>query len=69
MPSVGARTIVIGDVHGCLAELQDLLRATAADRFADDIVLVGDLVAKGAGFAGRRSGLSRGRVSGGAREP
>lgn len=40
------RTIVIGDVHGCRAELEDLLqlcRAGASDR----IVLVGDLVAKG----------------------
>lgn len=41
-----ARTIIVGDVHGCLDELRDLLRAcrrTAADR----VILVGDLVAKG----------------------
>jgi hypothetical protein len=47
MPSVERRTIVIGDVHGCLDELQDLLRAVAVDASADRIVLVGDLVAKG----------------------
>jgi len=40
------RTLVIGDVHGCLRELQDLLDACAfAD--GDELVLVGDLVAKG----------------------
>lgn len=41
------RTLVVGDVHGCLAELEALLAkvAFAADR--DRLVLVGDLVAKG----------------------
>lgn len=40
------RTIVIGDVHGCVEELAELLRAcghTSDDR----VILVGDLVAKG----------------------
>lgn len=40
------RTILIGDVHGCLDELEELLRllgVVASDR----VVLVGDLVAKG----------------------
>lgn len=40
------RTIVIGDVHGCLAELQKLLRRCGVD-LGDEVVLVGDLVAKG----------------------
>jgi hypothetical protein len=44
--AAGARTIVIGDVHGCADELSDLLEATGA-RDNDRIVLVGDLVAKG----------------------
>lgn len=40
------KTLVIGDVHGCSAELQDLLDACGyAD--GDRVVLVGDLVAKG----------------------
>lgn len=46
MPRTAQRTIVIGDVHGCPDELNDLLhkcRASAEDR----VVLVGDLVAKG----------------------
>jgi diadenosine tetraphosphatase ApaH/serine/threonine PP2A family protein phosphatase len=40
------RTIVIGDVHGCLRELEELL--AACQYTADDqIIMVGDLVAKG----------------------
>ena len=45
------RTIVIGDVHGCSAELEELLAAcSVAD--ADEVVLVGDLVGKGPDSAG-----------------
>ena len=40
------RTLVIGDVHGCLDELQALLRQAGAGR-GDRVVLAGDLVAKG----------------------
>ncbi len=40
------RTLVIGDVHGCSAELQDLLDACAYSQ-GDRLVFVGDLVAKG----------------------
>jgi calcineurin-like phosphoesterase family protein len=39
-------TILIGDVHGCLDELQELVARCATGR-DDRIVLVGDLVAKG----------------------
>jgi predicted phosphodiesterase len=39
-------TIVIGDVHGCADELDDLLRACGVAS-GDAVVLVGDLVAKG----------------------
>jgi hypothetical protein len=39
-------TIVIGDVHGCCDELDALLRACGRSR-EDEVVLVGDLVAKG----------------------
>jgi len=41
------RTLVVGDVHGCLEELQDLLRVAEVDSRADRVILVGDLVAKG----------------------
>lgn len=40
------RTIFIGDVHGCLAELEELL-ASCAYAQGDLVVLAGDLVAKG----------------------
>ena len=41
-----ARVICVGDVHGCLEELQDLLREV--DYHPGDLVLLlGDLVAKG----------------------
>lgn len=40
------RTLVIGDVHGCVHELEELLDACQATS-ADSVVLVGDLVAKG----------------------
>jgi predicted phosphodiesterase len=41
------RTIVVGDVHGCRAELEALLERLRFDPAADRLVLVGDLVAKG----------------------
>ncbi len=40
------RTIVIGDVHGCWQELQDLLRAVKAHP-SDRLISVGDLLSKG----------------------
>lgn len=41
-----ARTIVIGDVHGCAAELEKLLSKVAPTR-DDTLAFVGDLVARG----------------------
>jgi len=40
------RTIVIGDVHGCWEELQDLLRAVKVQP-SDRLISVGDLISKG----------------------
>jgi diadenosine tetraphosphatase ApaH/serine/threonine PP2A family protein phosphatase len=40
------RTIVIGDVHGCLDELKDLLDEVGADT-DDRLISVGDLICKG----------------------
>lgn len=45
------RTIVVGDVHGCREELEALLTRVAHSS-TDDLVLVGDLVAKGPDSAG-----------------
>jgi predicted phosphodiesterase len=40
------RTLIVGDVHGCLTELEELLHQ-AAWSATDTLVLAGDLVAKG----------------------
>lgn len=40
------RTIIIGDVHGCWAELQDLLKECSV-RSDDRLISVGDLICKG----------------------
>ncbi len=40
------RTVIIGDVHGCREELDDLLRLAAVDG-TDSVVFVGDLIARG----------------------
>jgi hypothetical protein len=45
------RTLVVGDVHGCRRELDDLLRESAWGA-GDRLVFVGDLVAKGPDSAG-----------------
>lgn len=41
------RTIVVGDVHGCIDELEELLREIGHDPKTDRLILAGDLVAKG----------------------
>ncbi|EOD16913.1 hypothetical protein EMIHUDRAFT_256083, partial [Emiliania huxleyi CCMP1516] len=46
-PSPSSRTILVGDVHGCLDELKSLLQACGFDASTDHVVLVGDLVNKG----------------------
>ncbi len=40
------RTIFIGDIHGCLTELKELLRKLAV-RPEDDLISLGDLICKG----------------------
>lgn len=45
------RTLVVGDVHGCRGELEDLLQKIP-HRPSDRLILVGDLVAKGPDSAG-----------------
>ena len=46
------RVILVGDVHGCLDELNDLLDACSFDATTDTVILVGDLVNKGPKSAG-----------------
>ncbi len=47
MPSsLSLRTIIIGDIHGCTRELDELLRITEASS-KDRILCVGDLICKG----------------------
>jgi diadenosine tetraphosphatase ApaH/serine/threonine PP2A family protein phosphatase len=41
------RTIVIGDVHGCLDELDELLKLVQHDRGRDRLLFLGDLVDRG----------------------
>jgi hypothetical protein len=51
MSGIMQRTIVVGDVHGCLDELEAVL-AGAGWQAGDRVVLVGDIVAKGPDSAG-----------------
>jgi Calcineurin-like phosphoesterase len=41
------RTLIVGDVHGCAQELDDLLAEVRFDPSNDKLYLVGDLVARG----------------------
>lgn len=41
------RTVIVGDVHGCTRELEDLLERAGFSPEADRLVLVGDVVARG----------------------
>lgn len=41
------RTVIVGDVHGCTGELEDLLERVRFDEASDHLVLVGDLVVRG----------------------
>ena len=46
-PTTTARTVVIGDVHGCIEEFNELLATLAPVAGHDTVVLCGDLVDKG----------------------
>ncbi|MCL2449421.1 MAG: metallophosphoesterase [Polyangiaceae bacterium] len=41
------RTVIVGDVHGCRGELEELLAKVGFVKGADRLVFVGDLVARG----------------------
>lgn len=46
------RTIVVGDVHGCLSELQTMVAKVDYQRGKDRLILAGDLVDRGIDSAG-----------------
>jgi len=41
------RTIIVGDIHGCLEEFDELLRTLSFEQEKDRLVLLGDLVDRG----------------------
>lgn len=41
------RTIVVGDIHGCLDEFNDLLEKIEYNRQSDRLILLGDLIDRG----------------------
>jgi hypothetical protein len=45
--TIGRRVLLVGDVHGCFEELQELLRKCGYREGEDVLILVGDLVNKG----------------------
>ena len=45
--STASRYVVIGDVHGCLRELESLLEKVGYAPATDQLVFVGDLVDRG----------------------
>ncbi|CBH10743.1 serine/threonine protein phosphatase, putative [Trypanosoma brucei gambiense DAL972] len=47
LDNLTGRLVVVGDIHGCLAQLQGLLRAVSFKQGSDTLVAVGDLVNKG----------------------
>lgn len=46
------RTIIVGDVHGCLEEFQDLLDLVSYEQGTDRLIQVGDLMDRGPDPAG-----------------
>ena len=41
------RRLIIGDIHGCLDELQDLLRKIKLDEERDELIQLGDMIDRG----------------------
>jgi bis(5'-nucleosyl)-tetraphosphatase (symmetrical) len=47
-----ARTFIVGDVHGCLQELKELLHVAGHRRGTDRLILLGDMIDRGPESAG-----------------
>src|SRR5271157_51566 len=41
------RTVLIGDIHGCLDEFEELLRTISYSKNSDRVILLGDLIDRG----------------------
>src|SRR5277367_5709113 len=41
------RTIIVGDIHGCIDEFKDLLKKISYDESKDRLILLGDLIDRG----------------------
>lgn len=41
------RTIVVGDIHGCIDEFKELIQTLAYNKEADRLILLGDLIDRG----------------------
>lgn len=44
---VTKRTIVVGDIHGCIEEFDELVKKVSYDKNVDDLILLGDLIDRG----------------------
>ena len=42
-----SRTILIGDIHGCLEEFDELVKVLSYDKESDRLILLGDLIDRG----------------------
>lgn len=47
LPHGNKRLVIVGDVHGCIGELKDLLKKVDFDKHRDHLILTGDIVSKG----------------------
>ena len=41
------RTIIVGDIHGCYAEFEEMLEKTELDEACDRLILIGDVIDRG----------------------
>ena len=41
------RTIVVGDIHGCIDEFEELIKKLSYDKESDRLILLGDLIDRG----------------------
>lgn len=42
-----SRTIIVGDIHGCIEEFEELIKIVSYDKAYDRLILLGDLIDRG----------------------